>query len=579
MNTTVVPVAEYTVTKPTTWNASASLKTRITDKADGNYYIEEGTTTKVNYIDATTTISPVELTVTAKEGTWEYGSTVKDFYATISGWVGDDILTTTEFKTGSTVEGFGTLIVDVNGATSVGDNPTGLLASGLTNTNYTYNYVAGMLHITKGTIHAKVALTEPKIYGEAPVYHLVHKSGLPAEQVANFDAIVNYDNTQTLYTCEEAIKAAKDYTIHYTGTATSLNYNVVVDDGTITIGQRPIQLKARNQSINLGNSEEFNAVASATTVEIVSGGFATAYSETYSDLNITLTPATFKVGPNDINISAVNANYLITYSDTKGVLTITGAGAMTLNSVDDAYDDIVTYGGQLKNVTLNLNRNQTIGGAARTWNAQKFHMLCLPFEVTLAELAEQLGYVIVNTVDASKAQGDKVYLALEWNSIPANTPFFVRTAIDIDATTGKDLTFAGATIEAPSTAYPFVNAGNGIKLVGAYNTFEINKANSNGKYLFYHNDGKTHNITSETGKWNIVPFDAYIDVKEAPVSARDIVFVFEDVDGGTTSIKAVEFMNNADSNDGWYNLNGVKMQNAPTEKGIYINNGKKIVIK
>ena len=31
--------------------------------------------------------------------------------------------------------------------------------------------------------------------------------------------------------------------------------------------------------------------------------------------------------------------------------------------------------------------------------------------------------------------------------------------------------------------------------------------------------------------------------------------------------------------DGWYTLNGVKLNAAPTEKGIYINNGKKIVIK
>ena len=31
--------------------------------------------------------------------------------------------------------------------------------------------------------------------------------------------------------------------------------------------------------------------------------------------------------------------------------------------------------------------------------------------------------------------------------------------------------------------------------------------------------------------------------------------------------------------DGWYTLNGIRLQGAPTEKGVYINNGKKIVIK
>ena len=36
---------------------------------------------------------------------------------------------------------------------------------------------------------------------------------------------------------------------------------------------------------------------------------------------------------------------------------------------------------------------------------------------------------------------------------------------------------------------------------------------------------------------------------------------------------------NALVKDGWYTLNGVKLQGVPTEKGIYIRNGKKMVIK
>lgn len=31
--------------------------------------------------------------------------------------------------------------------------------------------------------------------------------------------------------------------------------------------------------------------------------------------------------------------------------------------------------------------------------------------------------------------------------------------------------------------------------------------------------------------------------------------------------------------DGWYTVNGVKLNDMPTVKGIYIHNGKKIVIK
>ena len=31
--------------------------------------------------------------------------------------------------------------------------------------------------------------------------------------------------------------------------------------------------------------------------------------------------------------------------------------------------------------------------------------------------------------------------------------------------------------------------------------------------------------------------------------------------------------------EAWYTLNGVRLNGKPTKKGIYINNGKKIVIK
>jgi hypothetical protein len=33
------------------------------------------------------------------------------------------------------------------------------------------------------------------------------------------------------------------------------------------------------------------------------------------------------------------------------------------------------------------------------------------------------------------------------------------------------------------------------------------------------------------------------------------------------------------TNDIWYDLNGRKLQGRPTKKGVYINNGRKVVIK
>jgi hypothetical protein len=54
----------------------------------------------------------------------------------------------------------------------------------------------------------------------------------------------------------------------------------------------------------------------------------------------------------------------------------------------------------------------------------------------------------------------------------------------------------------------------------------------------------------------------------------------EDFDGQTTAIKSLSADEIHGLNvKGMYNLNGMKMNNVPTQKGVYIVNGKKVVIK
>ena len=57
----------------------------------------------------------------------------------------------------------------------------------------------------------------------------------------------------------------------------------------------------------------------------------------------------------------------------------------------------------------------------------------------------------------------------------------------------------------------------------------------------------------------------------------------DDVDideNGTTSIKSLSVDDvNGLNVKGWYTVGGMKMQNAPTQKGVYIKDGKKVIIK
>ena len=80
---------------------------------------------------------------------------------------------------------------------------------------------------------------------------------------------------------------------------------------------------------------------------------------------------------------------------------------------------------------------------------------------------------------------------------------------------------------------------------------------------------------SEASPYVSVPTAGYFKM----VDQKARIFI-EEPDGTTTVIKGI----NADGeaivdNEGWYTLNGVKLQGVPTQKGIYINNGKKVVVK
>ena len=67
---------------------------------------------------------------------------------------------------------------------------------------------------------------------------------------------------------------------------------------------------------------------------------------------------------------------------------------------------------------------------------------------------------------------------------------------------------------------------------------------------------------------------AWLHILTGAQSAPVLTIVFE---GGTTKITTTDF---TDYTDGvFYDLNGRKLQNTPTKKGVYIMNGKKVVIK
>ncbi len=76
---------------------------------------------------------------------------------------------------------------------------------------------------------------------------------------------------------------------------------------------------------------------------------------------------------------------------------------------------------------------------------------------------------------------------------------------------------------------------------------------------------------------NAIPVAAnkcWLQIPNSEVTARNISIVF----GDATSIHNAQFTIDNEAGD-WYDLNGRKLQAAPTKKGVYILNGKKVVVK
>ena len=73
---------------------------------------------------------------------------------------------------------------------------------------------------------------------------------------------------------------------------------------------------------------------------------------------------------------------------------------------------------------------------------------------------------------------------------------------------------------------------------------------------------------------------AYFKIgSEGAAQARFASFNIGYGDSETTGIGSMVNVKSSMFNDNWYSLDGRKLQGKPTQKGVYINNGVKVVVK
>ena len=239
-----------------------------------------------------------------------------------------------------------------------------------------------------------------------------------------------------------------------------------------------------------------------------------------------------------------------------GNLIIVGAASLLL---DDS-QDIATTAQNGVDVTFTSRKiNQD------TWN-----VVCLPFDATIKEISEAFGYAAVDLLKRDSSDGSMHFIITSSGTVPAGEPFIVKPTSDEELNAKSNfnqITFYGVNVKAYTGNPEPVKDSAGNKFCGTFKAQTTIK----GENFWYMSKGMwKHSVEKPV---NIAAYRAYLET--ATADAR--IFI-EEPDGSITAIDAIDFAK-AETGEGWYTINGMKLDAAPTQKGTYIKDGKKVFVK
>lgn len=227
-----------------------------------------------------------------------------------------------------------------------------------------------------------------------------------------------------------------------------------------------------------------------------------------------------------------------------------------------AIDDVVVTAVDL--ASLSESTENTIDAAktadvtlTRTLRGGIWNTLCLPFDVDMTILQMALGNDQDIQLRTFSSYEDGVIRFTSTSSVSAGTPFLIKVNSDVPNPTFK-------IVNVVTTPAQTIEHG-AVSMVGVYSPTELPE---NG--VFLSTDGMLKRPTSNSN--TLAGLRAYFTLPSGEVvSAR--VFIDNSTDGITEQTVTPN-----NSND-WYTVGGMRLSDKPTAKGLYINNGKKIIVK
>ena len=210
------------------------------------------------------------------------------------------------------------------------------------------------------------------------------------------------------------------------------------------------------------------------------------------------------------------------------------------------------------------------------WNT-----LCLPFGISDFSGTPLEGATVKTLTGASFNSNDGTLTlnftedAKNLTKIEAGKPYIVKWASGDDI---ENPMFSGVTISAttPTDIKPIGEGSDGsVTFKGVFNPVTIGEGGDDTKLYL----GAGNKLYWPSSARSINAFRAYFELN-IPNQARAFVLNFDGEESPTGIVSTTNYTNFTNSaGAGWYTIGGRKLSGKPTTKGIYINNGKKVVIK
>ena len=175
------------------------------------------------------------------------------------------------------------------------------------------------------------------------------------------------------------------------------------------------------------------------------------------------------------------------------------------------------------------------------------------------------GYEVYVPAAVSSVSGDKATLSNAFDAAPSNTPFLVYN------NTNESKTVLLIPCNEPDLALTVADQFLGTMEEKTFTDADMAAAD------YYVCNGKQ--FVKVRGAGTLGANMAYLKfVTNQQLSAPQYISISGDLGEGTTGLDA-SLVNSEEVNSVWYDLNGRKLNGKPAQKGIYIKNGKKIVVK